>query len=64
MAARVTRSIEEIQASLRNAPPSTSDEVPIALDGTRLDTYEKLAEWAKGYRAALNEARARGEYVG
>lgn len=58
------RTLEEIEAYLRDAPPPSSDDVPIALDGTRLDTPEKLVEWAKAYHAALAEARARGEYVG
>lgn len=46
MAAEVVRKREEIGAALRDAPPATPDDVPIDLDGTPLDTYEKLAEWA------------------
>ena len=64
MAAEVVRTLEEIGAALRDAPPATADDVPIDLDGTPLDTCEKLAEWAKGYHLALAEAKARGEYVG
>ena len=64
MAAEVVRTLEEIDAAMRNAPPATPDDVPIDLDGTPLDTREKLTEWAKGYHLALTEAKARGEYVG
>ena len=65
MAAEVVRTLEEIDAAMRNAPPATPDDVPIDLDGTPLDTYENLAEWAKGcHLLALAEARARSEYVG
>ena len=64
MAAEIVRTIEEVEAMMRDAEPPTPDDVPIDLDGTPLDTREKLAEWAKGYHLALAEARARGEYVG
>ena len=44
MPAEVVRTLEVIDAAMRNAPPAAPDDVPIDLDGTPLDTYEKLAE--------------------
>ncbi len=49
---------------MRDAPPATADDVPIDLDGTPLDTREKLEAWIERHRVALEEARARGEYAG
>ena len=34
------------------------------LNGTPLDTREKLEAWIECHRVALAEAKARGEYVG
>ncbi len=46
------------------APPATANDVPIDLDGTPLDTREKLEAWIGRHQVALAEARARGECVG
>lgn len=35
----------QIAEGLRGAPPATGDDVPVALDGRRLDSPEKVRAW-------------------
>jgi hypothetical protein len=46
--------LEQIVEGLRDAPPPTSDDVSVTLDGRRIDTREKVLAWV----AEMNAARA------
>lgn len=48
------RTLDEIAEHLRDAPPSTPDDVTITLDGRRIDNKEKALAWV----AEMNAARA------
>ena len=45
MAAQPAMSAEELIERVRHAPPPTSDDVTISLDGRRLDSREAVMEW-------------------
>ena len=53
-------SFEELAASLRDAPPSTADDVSITWDGRRLDSREKVMS----FLAELDDARSSGRTLG
>ena len=54
MAERVIEIKElDVEAMVAEMRPPTDDDVPIALDGTRLDTPEKV----RSYLEAINERR-------
>ena len=46
--------LEQIAEGLRGAPPATSDDVPVTLDGRRLDSPDKVRAWL----SELNTARS------
>jgi hypothetical protein len=52
---------EELFESIRHAPPPTADDVPVTLDGRRLDTPEKVRAWVDEVNVAREAAIARGE---
>lgn len=52
-------SLQELCADLSEAPPPTSDDVTILLDGRRLDTKEKVLAWIE----ELDADRAAGRSV-
>lgn len=59
----LTRSFEEIAELMRNAPPRTSDDVSITMDGRRLDSPEKVRAWLAEINAqfAQEDAAAAGD---
>ncbi|MDQ6617771.1 MAG: hypothetical protein M3083_24220 [Actinomycetota bacterium] len=54
--ARRVRSLEDLDDLTRHAPPPTTDDVSIAMDGRRLDTKEK----ALAFLAEIEAERAAG----
>ena len=57
MANRVVREID-LDELCRDMRPPTDDEVPTALDGTRLDTREKLVAYLNEINDRRDRARA------
>jgi hypothetical protein len=46
--------LEQVAEELKGAPPATRDDVPVDLQGRRLDSTEKVLAWL----AEVNAARA------
>lgn len=53
----------QLDELLRDAEPSTADDVTITWDGRRLDTKEKLLDWLREIEPVLADLRARGEIM-
>ena len=53
---------EEWFERMRDAPPPTDDDVPILLDGRRLDTREKVLAWLAEVDAARSEGGSSGAH--
>lgn len=49
--------LEEMQAGLKNAPPPTTDDVSITLDGRRLDSKEAVLAWLADVEADIAAGR-------
>jgi len=45
MAVQPVMTAEELAEALRHAPPATSDDVTILLDGRRIDSRESALAW-------------------
>ncbi len=54
MSAKPVLTLEQVAEGLRGAPPATRDDVPVDLEGRRLDSPEKVLAWV----AEVNAARA------
>src|SRR5208282_1734197 len=51
---KAVMTLEEFIGALKDAPPASSDDVAVTLDGRRLDTREKVLAWVE----ELNASRA------
>jgi hypothetical protein len=54
MSVKPVATLEQVAEELRGAPPATSDDAPVDLEGRRLGSPEKVLAWL----AEVNAARA------